>query len=106
MEAFTNVIRNDPKVRVRINDMLDRYVRLSYNYRSKIVYDCLIQNVILEELINIMGTTVTDLDIELKMEISRKLYLEKKILRYKNSYILLLIYINDHYICNTKKMKM
>ena len=54
-------------------------MRLSYNYQSKIGYDCLIQ-VILKELINILGTTITDLDIELKMKISSIEYLEKKTL--------------------------
>ena len=49
--------------------MLDRYNRLPYNYQSKIGYDTLIQDVILKELINIMGTTITDIDIELKMKI-------------------------------------
>ena len=56
--------------------MLDRYMRLPYNYRSKIGYDCLIQNVILRKLINKIGTTITDLDIELKMKTSRIQYLE------------------------------
>ena len=50
--------------------MLDRYMRLPYKYRSKIRYDTLIQNIILEELINIMSITITDLDIEIKMKIS------------------------------------
>ena len=58
--------------------MLDRYKRLPYNYQSTIGYDTLIQNVILKELTNIMGTTITNLDIELKMKISRMKYLEKK----------------------------
>ena len=49
--------------------MLDRYMRLPYNYQSKIGYDCLIQNIILKELINIRGTTIIDLGIELKMKI-------------------------------------
>ena len=71
MEAFINVIRKDPKVRIKINYMLDIYIKLPYNYQSKIGYDTLIQNVIANELINIMGTIVTDLDIELIMEISR-----------------------------------
>ena len=71
MEDFINVIRKDPKVRIKINDSLDRYNRLPYKYQSKIGYDTLIQNVILEELINIMGGTITDLDIDLKMKISR-----------------------------------
>ena len=78
MDAFVNVIRKHPKVYVKRNDMLDRYMRLPYNYQSKIGYDCLIQNVILEELINIMGTTITVLDIELKMEISRFKNLESR----------------------------
>ena len=68
MDAFVNVIKKDPRVRNKINDMLDRYNRLPYNYQSKIGYDTLIQNVILKELINIMGTTITD--IELKMKFS------------------------------------
>ena len=42
------------------------------NYRSKIGYDCLIQNVILKELINKIGTTKTDLEIELKKENQKK----------------------------------
>ena len=49
--------------------MLDRYYRLSLNYQSKAGYDTLIQNVILKELINMMGTTITDLDRKLKMKI-------------------------------------
>ena len=78
MDDFVNVIRKDPKVRVKLNDMLDRNNRLSYNYQSKKGYDTLIQNVILKELFNIMGGTITDLDIELKMKISRIEYLENK----------------------------
>ena len=80
MDAFIIVIKKDPKMRIKINDMLDRYMRLPYKNRSKIGYDTLIQNVILKELINIMGTTITDLDIELKMKISRIKYLESKLL--------------------------
>ena len=78
MDAFVNVIGKDPKVRNKIKDMLDRYIRLPYNYQSKIGYDTLLQNVILKELINIKGTIITDLDIELKMKISRTKYLENK----------------------------
>ena len=36
MDDFVNVIRKDPKGRVTIKDMLDRYNRLPYNYQSKI----------------------------------------------------------------------
>ena len=78
MDAFVTVIRKDPQARVKINDMLDRYMRLPCNYQSKIGYDALIQNVILKELNNIISTAITDFDIELKMKISRIKYLEGK----------------------------
>ena len=78
MEAFVNVIRKDSKVHVKINDTLDRYMRIPFKCQSEIGYDCLIQNNILKKLINIMGTTITDLDIELKMKISRIEYLDNK----------------------------
>ena len=80
MNAFINVIKKDPQVRIKINDMLERYNRLPYNYQSKIGYDALIQIVFLKELINIMGATIKDLDIELKMKISRIKYLESNLL--------------------------
>ena len=41
-------------------------------------HDALIQNVILKELIEIKDTLITDLDLELKMKISRIGYLESK----------------------------
>ena len=82
MDDFVNVIKRDPKVRIKTNDMLDKYNRLPYNYQSKIGYDSLIQNGIFKELINTMGTTITDLDIETKMNFCRIEYLESK-----NSYI-------------------
>ena len=95
MEAFINVIEKDPKVRIKINNMLDRYKILPYNYQSKIGYDSLIQKVTLKELINTMGTTITDLHIELKMKISRIKYLKVNYYDY-----VILFNINDYYIFN------
>ena len=71
MDAFMKVIEKDPQIRIKTNDMLEMYMRLPYNYQSKVGYDTLIQNVSLKELIIIMGTTITDLDIEIKKKISR-----------------------------------
>ena len=78
MNDFVSVIKKDPKVQAKIKDTSDTYKRLPYNYQSKIGYVSLIQNVILKESINIMGTTITDLDIELKMKNRRKKYFESK----------------------------
>ena len=77
-EAFINVIKKDPFICMKINIMLDRYNRLTYDRKSEIVYDNLIQNIILEELINIMSIMIRDLDMELKLKISRIKYLENK----------------------------
>ena len=88
MDDFINVIRKDSKERNKIKNMLDRYIRLPLKYQSKIGFDSLLQNVILKELINIMGITTTDLDIKLKMKISRIEYLESRF------YFI----INDYYI--------
>ena len=93
MDAFINIFKKDPFVCMKINNMLDRYNRLTYDRKIEIVYDNLIQNIIPKELINIMSIMISDLDMELKMKIGTIEYLEKykthiivSILRYKNSY--------------------
>ena len=78
MDAFINVIKKDHFVCNKINIMLDRYNRLNYDYKIEIAYDNLIQNIILKELIKIMSIIISDLDMELKMKISRIKYLENK----------------------------
>ena len=83
MDAFINVIKKDPFVCMKVNDMLDRYNRLTYDLKIEIAYDNLIQNIILKELINIMSVMITDLDMELKMKISRIKYLESIFIFYK-----------------------
>ena len=79
MEAFINVIKKDPFICMKINNMLDRYNRLTYDRKIEMVYDNLIQNIILKELINMMSIMISDLDMELKMKISRIKYLENKL---------------------------
>ena len=71
MYVFINLIKRDPQVGVKKNDMLDRYNRLPLKHQSETGYNSLIQNVIRTELIKIRGTTIKDLDIDLKMKISR-----------------------------------
>ena len=82
MDDFVNVIKKDHKVRIKINDSLDRYMRLPFKYESKIGYNTLIQNIILKELNIIMGVTITDLDIELKMKKGRIKYLESNLCKF------------------------
>ena len=70
MDGFINVTKKDSLVRNKMNDMLDRFNRIPFKYQSKKGYDCLFHNVFHKELINIMGTTLTNLDIEFKMKTS------------------------------------
>ena len=76
MEALINVIKKDPFVCIKINNMLDRCNRLTYDRKIEIVYNNLIENIILKELINIMSVMIRDLDMELKLKIRRIKYLE------------------------------
>ena len=71
MDNFVNVIERDLQARIKIEDILDIYIKLSLYYQSKIGYNTLIQNVFLKEIINLMSIIIVDLDIELKMKISR-----------------------------------
>ena len=68
---------------MKIKNIIDRYNRLTYDRKIEIVYDNLIQNNILKELINIMSIMISDLDMELKMKISRMKYLESNFSLYK-----------------------
>ena len=83
MEGFINVNKKDHFVCNKINNMLERYNRLTYDYKIEIAYDNSIQNIILKELINIMSVMIRDLDMELKMKISRIKYLESIFIVYK-----------------------
>ena len=83
MEAFINVIKKDHFVCMKINNTLDRYNRLTYDHEIEIVFDRLIQNIFLKELINIMSIMISGLDIEIKMKISRIKYLESNFSPYK-----------------------
>ena len=80
MDALINVIKKDPKVQIKTNAMLDRYNTIAYNYQSKRGYGTLIQIVFLKELINTMGTTITDLDRKLNVKISTTKYLEDRLM--------------------------
>ena len=64
----------------KISNMIERYIRLTYDYKIEIAYDNLIQNIILKVLINIISKLISDLNMELKMKISRINYPENHFL--------------------------
>ena len=68
MDNFIKAIKKDKRICNNINIMLDRYMSLPYEFKSKIGYNSLIQNVILKELINMLSLVIIDLDTELKIK--------------------------------------
>ena len=60
MDDFINIIERDPQEQKKIINFLDKIIKLPPLYQSKIGYDTLIQNVILKEIINLMGTTMVE----------------------------------------------
>ena len=68
MDDFIKAIKKDQRMCKNINIMLDRYMSLPYEFRSRIGYNSLIQLVILKELINILCLIIIDLDTELKIK--------------------------------------
>ena len=71
MDDFINVIKGYPKVQLIVKDVSDKYIKLPPIYQTKIGNDTLVQKDFLKELINILGTTIVDKDIEIKMDISK-----------------------------------
>ena len=65
MDDFINVTRRDPQVQIKLENILDNFIKLSLNYQTKIGYDTLSQNVTLKEIIKLMGIITVDIDTEL-----------------------------------------
>ena len=78
MDDFINVIKKDPQVQKKMKNILDKFNKLPYNYQSQTGYYTLIQNVILKEIMNLMSTTIIDIDTKLKMKKKIVKYLESK----------------------------
>ena len=79
MDDFINVTKRDPQVQIKIKGVLDRFNRLLYNYQSKIGNNTLFQSVNLKEIMNSKGNIFVDIDIGIKMKISRIKYLESRL---------------------------
>ena len=62
MDNFIKAVKKDPKICNNINIMLDRYMSPPCEFRSRIGYNSLIQNVILKELINMLSLIIAELD--------------------------------------------
>ena len=76
---FIEIIQKDTKIQNDISNIIDKYNNQSYETRSKLGENALIQCSIYKEAINIMGDTINDMDLEIEQKNIKISFLEKKI---------------------------
>ena len=79
MTDFIEIIQKDSKTQDKISQIIDKYNNQSYATKSKFGQNALIQSSIYKEAINIMGDTISDMDIEIEQKDNNKNFLGDKI---------------------------
>ena len=79
MSDFIEIIQKDTKIQIDISNIIDKYNNQSYEARSKLGENALIQSSIYKEAINIMGDTINDMDLEIEQKDNKISFLENKI---------------------------
>ena len=79
MAEFIEIIKKDSKVQNEISQTIDKYNKESFSTRSQIGQNALIQSKVFKQAINIMGETISDMDIEIEQKDNKIQFLEDKI---------------------------
>ena len=79
MAEFIEVIKKDANVQNDILQTIDKYNKESFSTRSQIGQNALIQSKVFKQAINIMGETISDMDIEIEQKDNKIQFLEDKI---------------------------
>ena len=79
MAEFIEIIKKDSKVQNEISQTIDKYNKESFSTRSQIGQNALIQSKVFKQAINIMGETISDMDIEIEQKDNKIHFLEDKI---------------------------
>ena len=79
MAEFIEIIKKDPNIKNEISQTMDQYNRESISTRSQIGPKASIQSKVCKQARNIMGETLSDLDIELEQKDNKILFLEDEI---------------------------
>ena len=66
-------------IQTEISQTIDRYNKESFSTRSQIGQNALIQSKVFKEAINIMGETISDIDMEIEQKDNKIQFLEDKI---------------------------
>ena len=79
MTDFIEFIQKDTKIQHDISNIVDEYNNQSYATKSILSKNALIQSSIYKEAINIMGDTITDMDVEIEQKDNKISFPENKI---------------------------
>ena len=79
MAEFIEIMKKDSKVQNEISQTIDKYNKESFSTRSQIGQNALIQSKVFKQAINIMGETISDMDIEKEQKDNKIQFLEDKI---------------------------
>ena len=79
MAEFIEIIKKDSKVQNEISQTIDKYNKESFSTRSQTGQNPLIQSKVFKQAINIMGETISDMDIEIEQKDNKIQFLEDKI---------------------------
>ena len=79
MTEFKEIIQKDANIQNEISQTIDKYNKESFSTRSQIGQNALIQSKVIKQAINIMGETISDMDMEIEQKDNKIQFLEDKI---------------------------
>ena len=79
MGEFIEIVKRDVNIQNEISQTIDKYNKESFSTRSQIGQNALIQSKVFRQAINIMGETISDMDVELERKDNKIQFLEDKI---------------------------
>ena len=79
MADFIEIIQKDTKIQNDILNIVDKYNNQSYATKSELGRNAIIQSNVYKEAINIMGDTISDMDVEIEQKDNKISFLENKI---------------------------
>ena len=79
MTEFVEIIQKVANIQNKISQTIDKYNKESFSTRSQISQNALIQSNVFTQAINIMGETISDIDVEIEQKDNKIQFLEDKI---------------------------
>ena len=79
MSEFIEIIKKDVNIQKEISQTIDKYNKESFSTRSQIGQNAIIQKKVFKQALNIIGETISDMDIELEQKDNKIQFSQGKI---------------------------